>query len=579
MSILKIAKDILLAGAFWFCVVSGLHAEQDMRSPFVAAAWDKAALTAAIEAERPAFDPPKGVTGLTVPHHLLAADLVARGFWAASGNEYERIILISPDHFRKVQGHFSVARADLETVFGSIPTDGAVVDTLLAQPALFEPATDIQSEHGILSVAPFIRHFFPDTPTITIVASIDAMRDAWEQGVAALEPFVTDNTLIIQSTDYSHYLLLPDAIRRDQETLATIAAMDGANISRMLQPAHMDSRAAQYLQLVLQKNRFGAMPVIIANRNSAEYGSGIGSTTSYVVSVFLRDPAAGSVLRYEDHQLTFLAGDTLLGRYFQPILQNRQTTESIADTVLGVTRGAPLVINLEGVLLDEPVVGLGSGSHAMLTETAMPLLKRLNVIAAGLANNHSHDLGALGFAESVRILSEHGLMPLKHGEIGDLGGFRILPLGFHRGRGMGQRVVGSAEDLKAVCAQAAEPPLVAFVHWGTEYTDTATDAEREAALALNRCGVTLVAGAHSHQATRNIESLAGGAVQLVFSLGNFAFDQRSDRASGALLELRVFKQGTIAARLVPIPNLFEVGGEQRNQKALVPKPARLPQLI
>jgi len=48
---------------------------------------------------------------------------------------------------------------------------------------------------------------------------------------------------------------------------------------------------------------------------------------------------------------------------------------------------------------------------------------------------------------------------------------------------------------------------------------------------------------------------------MVFSLGNLLFDQTSPRGSGALLELRVFKQGTVAARLVPVPNLFELGRE------------------
>nr|VFK24965.1 MAG: hypothetical protein BECKMB1821G_GA0114241_101064 [Candidatus Kentron sp. MB]VFK30107.1 MAG: hypothetical protein BECKMB1821I_GA0114274_101355 [Candidatus Kentron sp. MB]VFK75059.1 MAG: hypothetical protein BECKMB1821H_GA0114242_101455 [Candidatus Kentron sp. MB] len=62
-----------------FLVALGSHADQNIHSSFVAAAWDKAALTATIETERPAFEPPKGV-GLTAPHHLLAADLVARGF-------------------------------------------------------------------------------------------------------------------------------------------------------------------------------------------------------------------------------------------------------------------------------------------------------------------------------------------------------------------------------------------------------------------------------------------------------------------------------------------------------------------
>jgi hypothetical protein len=31
------------------------------------------------------------VTGISVPHHILAADLIARGLQAAAGNHYDRI--------------------------------------------------------------------------------------------------------------------------------------------------------------------------------------------------------------------------------------------------------------------------------------------------------------------------------------------------------------------------------------------------------------------------------------------------------------------------------------------------------
>ena len=42
---------------------------------------------------------PHRITGLTVPHHLLAADLIAGAFALAAGQDYRRIIILSPDHF------------------------------------------------------------------------------------------------------------------------------------------------------------------------------------------------------------------------------------------------------------------------------------------------------------------------------------------------------------------------------------------------------------------------------------------------------------------------------------------------
>jgi poly-gamma-glutamate synthesis protein (capsule biosynthesis protein) len=237
--------------------------------------------------------------------------------------------------------------------------------------------------------------------------------------------------------------------------------------------------------------------------------------------------------------------------------------DAVAGRVLALTGGAPLVLNLEGVLLEEPVVGLPKGSHLMLDEIAIPLLGRLNVIAAGLANNHSLDLGPLGLSASRSMLTRHRIEPLIHGEVRDLGQLRLLPLTFRRGRYRGPGVIRGPGDLDAVCGLEADPPLVALVHWGEEYTSVPGPAEREAALTLADCGVTLVVGAHSHQASTGIEPLAGGALQLAYSLGNFLFDQASGRTSGALIEVRAFRQGTLATRLVPLPNLFDLGHARR----------------
>jgi poly-gamma-glutamate synthesis protein (capsule biosynthesis protein) len=82
---------------------------------------------------------------------------------------------------------------------------------------------------------------------------------------------------------------------------------------------------------------------------------------------------------------------------------------------------------------------------------------------------------------------------------------------------------------------------------------------------MHSCGVSAIVGTHSHRASAQIEALQGGEYQLTFSLGNLLFDQRSERSSGALLELRVFEQGTFATRLVPVPNLYEFGGALMRQ--------------
>lgn len=544
----------LAAAAMWLFLALAAAAADN---PFLPA-QDPAPLLAAIDREKPAFAPPAGVTGLIVPHHLLAADLIARGFWAASAGHYSRIVLISPDHFHKVHKPFGTTREALRTAFGVVPSDAAGVEAALAHPELVEALPAVDHEHGLMAEAPFIRHFFPGVPVIPLLGSVNAGPAEWRAMADVLKPLVTADTLVIQSTDFSHYRPLAEAIARDQESIAAIDAGDPEGIVPLLQPAHVDSKAAAYIQLALQREVFGARPVVLASANSADYGTGSQSTTSYVVAAFVKDAAAGTVFSYADERTALFAGDVLLGRYFLPALHAPATWAAIRDTALGITRGLPLVVNLEGVLLGSPVSGVGPDAHVMTTEDAAPMLSALHVVAASLANNHANDLGPDGRAESAAQLEALGIAPLAHGTVTDMGAFRLLALNFVGGKLVGD-AIADPRQLDWVCGLEAAPPLVAFVHWGSEYTSAATGKERAIAQALSRCGVSLIVGAHSHQAATGIEPVNGGASQSVFSLGNFLFDQTSPRGSGALLELRVFRQGTVAARLLPVPNLFEVG--------------------
>src|SRR4051794_30729760 len=58
---------------------------------------DAAVFRRAIERECRERKQQSRITGITVPHHLLAADLIARGFCAAANLPVERVIVLSPD--------------------------------------------------------------------------------------------------------------------------------------------------------------------------------------------------------------------------------------------------------------------------------------------------------------------------------------------------------------------------------------------------------------------------------------------------------------------------------------------------
>jgi AmmeMemoRadiSam system protein B len=556
---------MLAAGILAITLNAGFGAEPS-RFPPVSSTAD--AINEALAKERPAVPARLPVTGITVPHHLLAADLIARGVWAASGNSYDRIVVISPDHFRRSHRPIATTSRGFDTPLGPVDVDQAAARLLIARPDLVDDSDLFYQEHGIAGVLPFLHAVFPDTLIVPITLGIATDQKQWDATVELLKQIVSVHTLVVQSTDYSHYLLPPIARQRDQETLNVIAADSPLAIVGLHQSNHLDSKASQYVQMRLQHEVFNSHGVVIANRNSYEYARQDAPSTSYVVTVYATDDATLSRLSYPDQQVTYFGGDVFLGRWFTLPLVNPASQRAIIEGVRKLTAGQPLVVNLEGVLTADPPIGTPTGRHVMNDGLAGPIMQALNVRAAGLANNHSFDLGAEGLATSEMALKARGITPLLHMRVADLGAFRLVALNFiGSGDFKGYPVVRRSDpraqkfdrsDVAELCRLAARPPLVALVHWGKEYTTLAGENERDIGEALAACGVGLVLGAHSHQASPELEPLAGGESMMFFSLGNLLFDQHSPRGSGALIELRVFKQGTIATRVIESPNFYEM---------------------
>ncbi|WP_161494842.1 AmmeMemoRadiSam system protein B [Bradyrhizobium canariense] len=512
----------------------------------------------AIASEKPAADLPDGITGIGVPHHLLAANLIARGFWTAANNSYARVIIIAPDHFSRSRRAFATLRRDFETPFGTLTNDRTATDSLLSDRALFDESDLFEKEHGIQALLPFVKHFFPNAKIVPVVASYGSTRADWDRAALELKKIADDHTLIVQSTDYSHYLPLQDAVRRDQETLNVIASGDLDAVNGLIQPDHLDSKAAQYMQMRIQAEAYSAAPTVIANRDSSDFGSLANTVTSYIVTAYAPRATTGSRLRYADQTPVYFGGDTFIGRWFTEPLADPAIARRLIERVRASTGGAPLIVNLEGVALTDPPPGLPSNLHAMHASLTVHILRALNVQAAGLANNHSHDLGNHGFTESVAVLKRAGIIPLLHMQPSELSQTGIVAINFIGVRDYRDYpVIKNDGQLEKLCGRKAGTPVVAFVHWGDEYLRDMNSGQYAAAKTLHQCGVSIIVGAHSHVASRRIESLRGGEYLIIGSVGNLIFDQRGDRASSALLELRRFAKGTVATRLIPIPNLYD----------------------
>jgi poly-gamma-glutamate synthesis protein (capsule biosynthesis protein) len=378
--------------------------------------------------------------------------------------------------------------------------------------------------------------------------------------VSALAGVVTDKTLIIQSTDFSHYLPPHEAFQHDQEVLNILSAGDLDAVANLVQPKHLDSRGAQYVQMQLQREHFQSRPVVILNRNSQAYSDRPESeTTSYVVQVYPAREPKSVIRQYQDvsSKTYCFVGDTFFGRHMLDLVASADRARRLLAEMKSVLNDCPLIVNLEGVLVGEMPSNLGKTMLAMPAGLSIEWLKALNVVAVSVANNHTRDLGEEPYQEMLRLLAGAGIRVLQHGEVADFGAFRVVALTDLDNTRTPQTDRITPDDIERIARSGAAPPLFAFVHWGVEYGDVPGARELALADALRRQAVSLIVGAHSHRASAAIAALAGGEAQLVYSLGNFLFDQRDDRVSARLLEVRAFEQGTFFTRLIALPNFYK----------------------
>jgi len=194
-----------------------------------------------------------------------------------------------------------------------------------------------------------------------------------------------------------------------------------------------------------------------------------------------------------------------------------------------LTGGAPLIVNLEGVMMAECPADLGPLKLCMAARPALDILQDLNVVAVSLANNHTHDFGESSYRTMQRLLSDAGITVLENRTVKDLGAFQLAAATDLDNRQEPLRALLTATDLARFEALPPDKPRFVFLHWGQEFTGTPGPREQALAARIVASGVELIIGNHPHRAG----ALTGDRQHcLAYSLGNFIFDQRRRRFPG-----------------------------------------------
>jgi MEMO1 family protein len=218
--------------------------------------------------------PPKSLSGKivggVVPHHLLQshyiADLYAR--FKEQGN-VKTVIIIGPNH-PEVGAYWALTTSgSWETPEGIVNADAEKIATLQKAGVLREDTKNLEMEHSINAQIPFIAHYLPGAEIVPVVISAYTTQAQILELVAALQPIITEDIVVVASVDFSHFLDNATAQKMDAETRELLEKRGYGEILAFAKNAnHMDSPASIVTLMQLMDALGVSNMHILANTNS-----------------------------------------------------------------------------------------------------------------------------------------------------------------------------------------------------------------------------------------------------------------------------------------------------------------------
>lgn len=232
---LRLGLVILFFLLFWSFGFQAYAFFADIRKPAVEDMFypkDKQALSKQIDyaLENVQYKRLQGkIIALIVPHAglIYSGQVAAYGYKELEGKKYKRVILMGASHYQRFDG-ISVAEYDYyETPLGRIKVDRKFAKQLIESSSKisFLPAAH-EKEHSIEVQLPFLQKVLKkDYKIVPIIFGNPSLQNSQILAMS-LAKYVDDETLIICSTDWSHYHDYNKAVGMDKKAIRAVLNND-----------------------------------------------------------------------------------------------------------------------------------------------------------------------------------------------------------------------------------------------------------------------------------------------------------------------------------------------------------------
>lgn len=490
------------------------------------------------------------IYGGIVSHHIPMTIPKLVDFYSSlkKTQKVTKFIIIGPDHTNAGKSPITVSGASFFTVYGEMkPIDGLAIKLQELRLTNIEELP-FDKEHSIGSQVLVISKVFPEAKITPIILRSDTTKDQAEALGEMLASILDEDTVLIASVDFSHYLTTDQALPMDQVSGNVVRNLDIDALP--LVKADSSKSMEVFMRAMRSKKANDTSNFDILNTNDLMQNKDY--TTGYVFGYWGTGKKEPIVDISSKTSTLLFVGDIMLSRaigsrmgknnnWSYPFLKMADLLKS-ADITFG---------NLEG-----PISKNGTKVGSIYSFEADPKsvegLRYSGFDVVSVANNHIWDYGGEAFKDTLKILKETNISYVGGGLtydeahtpiIKEVNGTKVAYLGytnllppFLRTKGDKSTVAFPDEDQITLdihkAKELADIVVVSF-HWGNEYETHHNSFQENLAHVAIDAGANLVVGHHPH-VIQEIEKYKDGYI--AYSLGNFVFDQNfSEETKNGLL--------------------------------------------
>ena len=422
----------------------------------------------------PTSDP---LIALIAPHagYPYSGGVAAFSYAALKGRKFQRVVIIAPSHYEAFP-FSSVYDGDAYvTPLGSIPVDKVFAARLAAQSnsihlsARGHERSGQQSEHSIEVQLPFLQRTLGQFQLVPVIMGDQSYEASRALGIALAKLIGNSDTLIVASSDLSHYHPYDEASTIDHNTLHAIEGWDYYDLSRNLQSRVWEAcGGGPIVAAMMAAERLGANRAqLLKHANSGDVTGDRSRVVGYSAFAFYKSTAKTyaappfSLTPKEKQELLSVARKSAE----TAVREHKQFIPAAASPALQQDRGAFVTINKNGDLR-------GCLGYIAPRE---PLIQTVRDVAAFAASRDPRfppitaaELGELQYEVSV-LSPLRRVLDVKEIQVGQHG--LLLKKGKHEGVLLPQVPVEFGWDRKTFLEQAAKKAGLPSNGWKDDDTD------------------------------------------------------------------------------------------------------------